>query len=61
MDQIAVDVLGPFPKTTNGNCFILVAIDYFTKWPEAYVLPNQEAETVADTLVGDIFSPQSFI
>jgi transposase InsO family protein len=26
-------------------------MDYFTKWPEVYAIPNQEASTVADTLV----------
>ncbi|RDX76382.1 Retrovirus-related Pol polyprotein, partial [Mucuna pruriens] len=30
-----VDVIGPIePKTSNGHRFILVAIDYFTKWVE---------------------------
>jgi hypothetical protein len=30
-------------------------MDYFTKWPEAYALPNQEAATVAEVLVTDFF------
>ena len=31
-----VDVIGPInPKVSNGNIFILVPIDYFTKWIEA--------------------------
>lgn len=25
-------------------------MDYFTKWYEAYAIPDQEAETVTDTL-----------
>jgi hypothetical protein len=28
-------------------------MDYFTKWPEAYALPNQEAKTVATALVNE--------
>ena len=35
---------------------MLVVIDYFTKWPEAYALPDQEAETVADKLIEELFS-----
>lgn len=31
-------------------------MDYFTKWPEAYALPDQEAETVADALIEGMFS-----
>lgn len=31
-----IDVIGPIePKASNGHRFILVAIDYFTKWVEA--------------------------
>nr|XP_009617300.1 uncharacterized protein LOC104109652 [Nicotiana tomentosiformis] len=31
-----MDVIGPIePATSNIHCFILVAIDYFTKWVEA--------------------------
>ncbi len=35
----------------NGNRFILKVIDYFSKWAEAYALPNHKAETVADCIV----------
>jgi transposase InsO family protein len=31
-------------------------MDYFTKWPEAYAIPKQEASTVADALVINFFS-----
>ncbi|CAB0007774.1 unnamed protein product, partial [Nesidiocoris tenuis] len=55
-DRMGVDILGPFPKTARGNKFVLVAVDYFTKWPEAIALPNQEAGTVAEALVENVFS-----
>ena len=28
LQMIAVDIMGPFPKTENSNCYILVAEDY---------------------------------
>ena len=31
-------------------------MDCFTKWPEAYAIPNHEAETVASILVSEIFT-----
>ena len=31
-------------------------MDYFTKWPEAYPIPNQEATTVAEVLVKELVS-----
>jgi transposase InsO family protein len=30
-----VDTLGPFPRDVGGYRFLFVAIDKFTKWPEA--------------------------
>jgi ribonuclease HI len=30
-----VDILGPFPRAVGGYRFLFVAIDKFTKWPEA--------------------------
>ena len=56
MERVAVDVIGPFPETENGNKYILIAIDYFSKWPEAYALPNQEAVTLAKIIVSQFFS-----
>ena len=51
MERVAIDILGPLPETYQGNKYILIAMDYFSKWPEAYALPSQEAVTVADVLV----------
>lgn len=30
-------------------------MSYFTKWPEAYAIPNQEASRVPDALVTNLF------
>ena len=32
--RIARDVAGPFPVSNTGNRYILVVMDYFSKWPE---------------------------
>ncbi|GFY31201.1 retrovirus-related Pol polyprotein from transposon 412 [Trichonephila clavipes] len=50
-ERIAFDILGPLPRSSDGNNNILVVMDYFTKWPEAYPIPDQEASAVADVLV----------
>ena len=47
VERIALDILGLPPETYNKNKYLLVVVDYFTKWPEAYPIPNQEAITVA--------------
>nr|KYP35921.1 hypothetical protein KK1_043008 [Cajanus cajan] len=33
-----MDILGPFPPANGQLKFLLVAIDYFTKWVEACLL-----------------------
>ena len=55
MQTVAIDIMGPFPESPSGNRYILVAMDYFTRWAEAYAIPNQEAATVANHLVNELF------
>ncbi|GFX15549.1 retrovirus-related Pol polyprotein from transposon 412 [Trichonephila clavipes] len=50
-DRIAFDILGPFPRSSDGNNILLVVMVYFTKWSEAYPISNQEVSTVAEVLV----------
>ena len=56
MERVAVDILGPLPTSRKGNRFIIVIADYFTKWVEAYPVPNHTAEMVAETIVTNFFT-----
>jgi len=51
LERVQLDILGPFPVSAKGNKYILVIMDQFTKWVEAFAVPNQEAETVSKTFV----------
>ena len=51
LQRIAIDIMGPLPITNEGNEYIMVVGDYFTKWTEAYAIPDHTAQTVADKLV----------
>lgn len=51
MECIAIDILGQLPTTDDGNRYIMVVGDYFSKWSEAYALRQHTAQTVADNLV----------
>ena len=51
IERVALDIVGPLPKSKRGNKYILVACDYFTKWTEAWPMKNLEAKTVARKFV----------
>ena len=55
MQTMAMDIMGPFPETKQGSCYVLVISDCFTRWVEVYGIPNQEATTVACKLVDEMF------
>ena len=50
-DCIAMDIVGPLPRSRSGNRYILVLCDYGTRYPEAVPLRNIDAEHVAEKLV----------
>nr|XP_019068218.1 uncharacterized protein K02A2.6-like [Solanum lycopersicum] len=50
-----IDVIGPIdPKSSNGHRFILVAIDYFTKWVEAVTFKSVTKKAVVDIVHSNI-------
>jgi hypothetical protein len=50
-ELITTDILGPLPVTENGNKYVLVVVDHFTKWVEFFPMKDQKAETVANNLL----------
>ena len=48
--RIGIDLIGPLPRTSSGNSYIVTCSDYFTKWPEAEAIPDKSAATVAKFL-----------
>ena len=37
----AMDIVGPLPETVNGNKYILVFVDHFSKFTEDFAMPDQ--------------------
>ena len=52
--QIGIDFVGPLPITERGNKYIIVAMDYFTKWPEAKAVSEATAKEVSKFIYEDI-------
>src|SRR6516162_5555776 len=49
-----IGIKEPLPQTTNGNKYIIVAQDYFTKWPEAKAVKEATAKEVSQFIFEDI-------
>nr|GEW49066.1 reverse transcriptase domain-containing protein [Tanacetum cinerariifolium] len=45
----SIDFMGPFPSS-RGNKYILVAVDYLSRWVEAKALPTNDARVVCKFL-----------
>ena len=55
-DKVAIDLIGPlYPVTNRGKRYILIVVDYATRYPEAVPLEKIDAESIADAFMG-IFS-----
>ena len=53
-DVWGVDFMGPFPSSF-GNQYILVAVDYVSKWVEAIASPTNDAQVVINLFKKVIF------
>ena len=53
-DCIAMDILDVCDPTREGHRYILVIVDYFSKWTDAFPMKNKCADTVANILVEHI-------
>ena len=53
-NTVGIDLTGPLPKTRRGNTFILVLIDYFTKWAELFPLADTKVKITAKIFVDEV-------
>src|SRR6266542_5900800 len=53
-ERWGVDIVGLLPITREGNRYIVVAMNYFSRWPEAKLLKIANADTVATFLYEEI-------
>ena len=54
-DVWGIDFMGPFPSS-YGNLYILLAVDYVSKWVEAKATKTDDSKVVAGFLKENIFS-----
>lgn len=49
-DRVGLDILGPFPRTTLGNHYIIVTVDYVTKRADVGALGTAGEKEMAQTI-----------
>ena len=54
-DVWGIDFMGPFPPS-YGNSYILLAVDYVSKWVEAIATPTNDAKVVVKFIMKNIFT-----
>ena len=55
MAKLSLDLSGPYPTTLSGNKYIIAFVDWYSGWPEAFAVPDKNAETIADLIIDQIF------
>jgi hypothetical protein len=54
-ETVALDLIGPYPRSTRGKRFILVVTDTFSRCIEAFPIPKATLGTIAPLLEREVF------
>lgn len=52
--QVVLDTIGPLFETIDGNKYVFVAIDHYSKWCEARPIKKHDVLTVAKFLEDEV-------
>jgi hypothetical protein len=53
---IGIDIMGPFPATARQKRFLLVIVDYFTRWVEIFPMRATTSIEIAEVLINQVFT-----
>jgi transposase InsO family protein len=52
--MVGIDIIGPLPRTDRGNCYVITAVDYYSRKGEAGALADINKETVTQWIIDNI-------
>uniref|UniRef100_A0A3P9QCD1 Integrase catalytic domain-containing protein n=1 Tax=Poecilia reticulata TaxID=8081 RepID=A0A3P9QCD1_POERE len=55
-ENTGVDFVGPLPRTQSVNAYLLVFVDYFSKWIEVCAVREATAQVAASKFLSEIFA-----
>ena len=53
MQRVAIDIVGPTPRSSSGHEWLLVVSDHFTKFAQAFPVRNTSAVTLAKKVMDE--------
>ncbi len=53
---LGIDLMGPFPSSKKQNTYLLVTVDYYTKWVEMFPLRDAKTQKIVKILREEIFT-----
>ena len=53
---IGIDIMGPFPTTSRNKRFLLVIVDYFTRWIEIFPISTTTSMAISELLTDQVFT-----
>ena len=59
-NTIGIDIMGPFPPTVRNKRFLLVIVDYFTRWIEVFALSSTTSSAISEVLIDQVFARYGF-
>jgi hypothetical protein len=54
LQRMAIDIAGPFHPTHDGNQYIIIVMDYFTKWACLKAMPKHDAKVCQNVGEGGV-------
>ena len=61
MTVVHIDAAGPFPESTKGNRYFLIAVCRLTGYPEVEAVPNKKASTIAKFILYNLFARYGYL
>jgi hypothetical protein len=55
-EMLGVDFMGPFPRSKKANSYLLVVVDYYSKWVEMFPLKDGKTPRLVKILREEIFT-----
>ena len=59
MAALSLDLSGPYRKTLSGNIYIATFVDIYSGWPEAFPIPDKQADTIVNLLLEEMIPRHS--